>query len=392
MGSFERGNNTRLMFICAFGFSVLGCAVNPQISVHHRSSDGNINTASALSPSLVGYPDLPEPVTNNAVAKVVTSQGRYLLSFMGLGATKTDKAVHNKAWALNIDKADNTSVNGIAWQAKNAVPSTLPQSGRLASVAVGVNDMAYLFGGYTVDEAHNEVSSPDNFRYDVIADAYYPLAATPVPVDDAVALVYRQRYIYLISGWHNDGNINLVQIYDVQTDSWQQGSPFLGQPVFGHAGAIVGENILLCDGVKVDAQPDKRRTFSAEPACYHGMIDMLDRNKIDWRTIEHPTSVARYRMAAVGDNDSHSAVFLGGSDNPYNYDGVGYNGEPATPSSEMWRYDFERSKWQVTDVGTGTMDHRGLLRIGKGADKHFVTLGGMVEHQRVSSAVHRVVL
>lgn len=24
----------------------------------------------------------------------------------------------------------------------------------------------------------------------------------PVPVDDSVALVYRDRYVYLVSGWH----------------------------------------------------------------------------------------------------------------------------------------------------------------------------------------------
>ena len=211
-----------------------------------------------------------------------------------------------------------------------------------------------------------------------------------MPVDDAVALVFQQRYVYLISGWHNDGNVNLVQIYDVKTDTWQQGSPFLGKPVFGHAAAIVSNNILLCDGVKVDAQPDKRRTFSAEPACYHGSIDEKNITKIDWRTVAHPTSTARYRMAAVGDEVTHSAIFVGGSDNPYNYNGIGYNQKPSSPSSQVWRYDFTQSSWQVTDMDTATMDHRGLLGVGSGTGKHFVTLGGMTKQQKVSSAVHRI--
>ena len=160
--------------------------------------------------------------------------------------------------------------------------------------------------------------------------------------------------------------------------------------MFGHAAAIVSNNILLCDGVKVDAQPDKRRTFSAEPACYHGSIDEKNITKIDWRTVAHPTSTARYRMAAVGDEVTHSAIFVGGSDNPYNYNGIGYNQKPSSPSSQVWRYDFTQSSWQVTDMDTATMDHRGLLGVGSGTGKHFVTLGGMTKQQKVSSAVHRI--
>jgi hypothetical protein len=347
-------------------------------------------SASANGESKVNehYPVMPEPVTNNAVASVDTENGHYLLSFMGLGAAKTHEDVHNKVWALELE--GESFAPSKAWQHKSPVPSSLPESGRLASIAVGVGDMAFLFGGYTVDAAHNEVSSPDNFRYDVVTDTYYPIAKTPVPVDDAVALVFQQRYVYLISGWHNDGNVNLVQIYDVKTDTWQQGSPFLGKPVFGHAGAIVGENIMLCDGVKVDAQPDKRRTFSAEPACYHGTIDKSDVKKIDWRTVAHPKSNARYRMAATGDVASNSAIFVGGSHNPYNYNGIGYDGEPSSPSNEVWRYDFKQSSWQVSHMDSPTMDHRGLLPVGIGENKHFVTLGGMTEQQKVSNAVHRI--
>jgi hypothetical protein len=40
----------------------------------------------------------------------------------------------------------------------------------------------------------------------------------PVPVDDDISLPYQSRYIYLISGWHNDGNVNLVQLYDTKTN------------------------------------------------------------------------------------------------------------------------------------------------------------------------------
>ena len=221
---------------------------------------------------------------------------------------------------------------------KKPVPSSLPLKGRLASIAVSVNNKAYLFGGYTVGEDHSEISSPDNFEYDVLTDQYRKIAPTPVPVDDAIALVYQNRYIYLISGWHNDGNVNLVQFYDVQTDQWRQASPFLGKPVFGHAGGIVGNKLLVCDGVKVVARASKRRTFAAEPACYKGEISQQDISRIDWRTVSHPTNTARYRMASTGIDGDNQIVFFGGSDNPYNYNGIGYNTKPSEPDDALWAF------------------------------------------------------
>ena len=146
--------------------------------------------------------ELPEAVSNNAVAMVNTQNGPQILSFMGLAKGKTYLDVHNQVWAYSFATR--------LWQAKQPVPSSLPLKGRLASVAVGLGQHAYLFGGYTVAEDHTEISSPDNYRYDPVADSYHAIAVTPVPVDDAIALVYQDRYIYLISGWHNDGNVNLV--------------------------------------------------------------------------------------------------------------------------------------------------------------------------------------
>ncbi|MFT4938497.1 MAG: N-acetylneuraminic acid mutarotase [Paraglaciecola sp.] len=337
---------------------------------------------SALS-SAADLPPLPEGVSNNAVAKVSTESGDYLLSFMGLGAGKTYREVHNKVWALNL----NTAIPANIWQQKSPVPSSLTLKGRLASIAVGVKDKAYIFGGYTVAEDHSEVSSPDNFTYQLTSDTYTRIADTPVPVDDAVALVYQQRFIYLISGWHNDGNVNLVQLYDIQEDSWQQASPFLGVPVFGHAGGIVDNKMLLCDGVKVQAREGKRRTFVSEPACYLGIIDPTNPHKIDWRVVKHPRSSARYRMAAAGIVSTSIIVFFGGSDNPYNYNGIGYDGVPSEPSKQLWIYDLNTQKWLVSMGHQASMDHRGAVLVNTNEKDQLITIGGMGEKQKSLSAV-----
>lgn len=153
-------------------------------------------------------PTLPEAVANNAVATTTIDDEQYLFSFMGLGQGKTHKDVHNNAWKLNLSKQP------LKWESISAVPSSLELKGRLASIAVGMSDNIYLFGGYTVASSHEEVSAPDVYQYHIPSDTYNKLEPMPVPVDDAVVLTYRDRYIYLVSGWHNDGNVNLVQVYD----------------------------------------------------------------------------------------------------------------------------------------------------------------------------------
>lgn len=330
-------------------------------------------------------PDLPEPVSNNAIAQVRTTEGDWLISFMGLGAGKSWQDVHNKVWALHIAAPDKTQTS---WQARSPVPSSLPLKGRLAAIAVGIEDKAFLFGGYTVAKDHSEISSPDNFQYDVLKDQYTRISAMPVPVDDAVALVYRNRYIYLVSGWHNDGNVNLTQVYDTKTNTWTQASPFLGQPVFGQAGGIVDNKILICDGVKVLPLPDRRRTFKAETACYSGTIDPENHLKIDWRTVTHPTGTARYRMAAKGISldGTKGVLFLGGSENPYNYNGIGYNGVPAKPDAKLWFYAFSAGQWTILDYPTPSMDHRGLLE----TQEQFVIPGGILANQTVTNRLTHI--
>ncbi|GAB5381219.1 MAG: hypothetical protein Alis3KO_16720 [Aliiglaciecola sp.] len=336
-----------------------------------------ISALLSINLSYASYPPLPEPVSNNAVAFVKTEHGDYLVSMMGLGAGRDYKDIHNKVWALKIGEN--------SWQQKTSVPSSLPLKGRLASVAVGIKQHVYLFGGYTVAADHTEISSPDNFKYDVVQDNYIKLAAMPVAVDDAVALVYRQRYIYLISGWHNDGNVNLVQVYDTQTDSWRQASPFLGKPVFGHAGAISVNKMVVCDGVAVVPEANKRRGFAAESACYIGTITD-DIYKIDWRTLPHPTGTARYRMAATHIGDT--LYFAGGSDNPYNYNGIGYDGQPSKADNQVWIFNLDTMKWNISSTKASTMDHRGLIN-----DKdQLLIIGGMGKNQQVLNTVTQIKL
>ena len=324
-------------------------------------------------------PPLPEPVTNNAVAQVETANGHYFVSLLGLDKRKTYQGVHSKGWRL---KAGDSQ-----WQPLPAIPHSLTDTlpaGRLAATAASARGKLFLFGGYTVDANHHEVSIPDVQQVDPLTGAVIARAPMPVPVDDAVSLTYRDRYIYLVSGWHNDGNVNLVQVYDSLEDSWRQASPFPGVPVFGHAGGISGNTLVICDGVKVVYHPAKRRDFDSEPACYRGDIDGENPLKIRWHTLPHPTGEARYRMAARGvDGAAAGIYFIGGSNTPYNYNGIGYNRQPASASAAGWFYDIKAGRWSTFPLNRATMDHRGLVRW----QNTLYSVGGMLDGQQVTNQV-----
>src|SRR6202008_3242770 len=106
----------------------------------------------------------------------------------------------------------------------------------------------FIFGGYVVDAQGGETTVSDLNVFVPIEDRYYRGKDIPVPVDDAVVGLYRDRYIYLIGGWSKTEAVRNVQVYDTEKDQWMQATPIPGTPVFGHAGAILGNTIVYVDG------------------------------------------------------------------------------------------------------------------------------------------------
>ena len=312
---------------------------------------------------------LPVAVSNHAVAQVSHQNQDWWFIFNGLNSGKTWQDISRSGFYFHQGR----------WHSL-AMPADVKPV--LASVAIGVGSSVYLIGGYTVAEDHTEVSTPYIYRLDIPDLSWHLETTMPTPVDDTVVVNYLNRYLYLISGWHDTDNVNLVQVYDLQTKRWQQATPFPLPAVFGHAGGIMGNQILICDGVKVVYTEDKK-SFKPSPACAVGEIDEQYVTQINWSTVEHYSGIAHYRMAASS-HAEFGVVMAGGSDNPYNYNGIGYDGIPSKASGDVRIYDVEKGVWRVIKNHTkATMDHRGLLQ----GDGYFHILGGMHDPQIVSDAV-----
>lgn len=316
---------------------------------------------------------LPAAVSNNAVASVKSGGREYVVSFNGLAEGKAHSDTLASTWIYDTRSKD--------WSEVDPVPGEV---GRLASAAASADGRLYVFGGYTVDEDGSEVSTPWTHQFDPRKRVFEERAPMPVPVDDAVAVSFDDRYVYLLSGWHDLGNVNLVQRYDTREDTWVQATPIPGPPVFGHAGGIVGNTIVYCDGVAIEAHDDRPREFVAVPDCFLGIIDEKDGRRIDWRSVDYHPGLPRYRMAAAGVPELNGVLFVGGSENPYNYTGIGYDGEPSEPAQGALLFDIDTQGWQVLQFdGEPTMDHRGLVPF-KG---QWLTVGGMTADQRVTDRV-----
>jgi hypothetical protein len=330
---------------------------------------------------------LPAPVSNNAVAISHDQGGPRIFSFMGIGPKKTWDAVTTSAYEMDPSTGK--------WTEKRPVPGL---AGRLAASAIALRDQVFIFGGYVVDSQGGETTMSDLNVFVPVENRYYRGQDIPVPVDDAVVGVFRDRYIYVIGGWSTAKNdaVRDVQIYDTDNDTWMQATPIPGTPVFGHAGAIIGNTIVYVDGAYKNRSGIGPK-YLASSECWMGEIPNSkkgDITKIEWTKLQPHPGNARYRIAAgagPAEKKGGRIYFSGGSDTPYNYDGIGYNGKPAEPSPMTFAFNDYTGYWEtISDDNPGptpptppTMDHRGLLVTRHG----LVIVGGMEKGQQVTAKV-----
>ena len=154
--------------------------------------------------------------------------------------------------------------------------------------------------------------------------------------------------------------------------------------MFGHAGAIVGDTIVYVDGAY--SNPAGNPHYIASDECWIGKIQKGDPSKIEWTKLPAHPGAARYRIAAAGSEKDQKIYFTGGTDNPYNFNGVGYDGKPSEPSPVTFAFNVKTSKWETVNENTPdpTMDHRGMVPTKDG----LIVVGGMGKGQEVTSKVN----
>lgn len=315
---------------------------------------------------------LPSPITNNAVTSVHIQGTDLIYSLMGLGPEKAWNSVSNTVNAFNVryDK----------WTTVRAVPG----SGRLGASAVSARDQVFVLGGFVPDKSGLQAIVGDLSIYDPIGLRWYRGPDLLTEVRDAVAAVYHDRYIYVVGGFSKKGPTNEVQMYDVESQRWQQATPTPGAPVFGHAGGVVGDSIIYVDGAIKNPNGSKP-PYVASDQCWIGKIDHHHPEKITWSKLPPHPGEARYRIAGGGSDRDNRAYFVGGSATVYDYNGIGIDGTPAEPSDVVFDYNVKSNSWETIPAKgvPAAMDHRGLVV----TDDGLIVVGGMRKDQKVTNAV-----
>jgi hypothetical protein len=327
---------------------------------------------------------------------VVAQTASAAYAFYGLGAGKTHADIARDVYRFDLSSQ--------RWRALGAIP--VP-AGRLAGAAVRVDAQIYLLGGYTVAADGAEASSPEVLRFDPSTVKFHVESKMPTPVDDAVALNWRDRWIVLISGWHDTGNVALVQLYDTQSKEWRTATPWPGTPVFGHAGAMHGDVAVVCDGVSAVKNAAGKNQFALSQQCWRGDFALNTPGIVTWTALQAHPGKPRYRSGAIaargGANNlcvdsfakankfelqvlprQNKLLFAGGSTRAYNFNGIGYDGKPAEPSAAVYSIDLQTNRWRVEKpLPEAGMDFRGMVDDGK----RYLLFGGMRAGQVVSNGV-----
>lgn len=314
---------------------------------------------------------LPEPLSNNAVAILKVRGQLELFSMMGMGPKKTWEAVTNAAYQLDASSGKVYSIH--------AVPGT---AGRVGAMAVGAANHVFLMGGYVLYQGGG-MAVPDVGMYEPGSDRWFRRSDIPVAVGEAVIGVYRDRYIYLVGGRTNGGPVTNVQVFDLDKNRWLKATP-ITTAVFGHAGALIGDTIVYVDGA-VRGPAGNAPRFVTSDECWSGKIDHHDPTRIEWTKLPAHPGPARFRIAAGASEKDEMVYFSGGSEDPHDNAGLGYDGKPAEPSAVTFAFNLGSRKWETLDENTPdpTMDHRGLLV----TRQNLVMIGGMEKGQTVTAKI-----
>jgi N-acetylneuraminic acid mutarotase len=314
-------------------------------------------------------PAMPAAVSSNAVASL--RGGLEIYSLMGVGPKKTWDDITNHVYIFHL--------SGAKWTDGRPVPGV---GGRLGASAIGVKGQIFLLGGYVVDGQGGELTVPDVNVYLADERRWYRAADIPVGVDSAVIGLNHDRYIYLIGGRSKSGPVNSVQVYNIEKNEWSQATPFPGAPVFGLAGGLGDDTIVVVDGAKKNAA-STGPPYVPSDECWMGKIDRKDPTKIEWsKLVPHP-GPARFGIVAGAAEKDRRILFSGGSPSLHNFKGQNADGKPVEFSTVTFAYDVRANRWETITEDTYDVrsDSRGIVYTPIGP----MIVGGLVKNTAVTA-------
>jgi Secretion system C-terminal sorting domain len=311
--------------------------------------------------------NLPEPITNTAIAVGKFNNAQHVYCFGGIDSSLLFSGIHQKCFAYNVSSQ--------VWRSIPQLPDTL---GKIAAAASTFKDTIYIVGGYHVFANGNEQSSNRVHRFVPAIESFIADATSiPIAIDDHVQATWRDSLIYVVTGWSNTGNVPNVQIFNPSTNAWQIGTATPNNnfyKAFGACGTIIEDTIFYFGGASMGTN------FPAVSYLRKGVINPNNPTQITWsQTSLTPNLGYRSTCKQIGEY----LCFIGGSGITYNYNGIAYNGSGAVPPLQqcLW-YSLPTQTWSIQNNLAVNMDYRGIANL---SDTSAIVLGGINASNNVSN-------
>jgi hypothetical protein len=314
---------------------------------------------------------LSEASTNGAVETAEINGNRYVYYWAGIDSSLIYSGINRRGFRY--------SVSNDLWESLHEIPDSI---GKIALSATRIGDIIYLIGGYSVSENGNEISSNKVHRFSVSQNAFLTDAATlPTPIDDHIQFAKNDSLIYVITGWSNSGNTGIIQVYNVNTNTWQLANNLPsteGYNAFGAAGTLIGDTIYYFGGASDGFN------FPTANRLRKGFIHPENPYQIDWQSSIPNSSYKKYRAAGISVNNK--ACFIGGSSVSYNFNGISYAGSVAVSPSED-TYILTDTGFVEFSIPELPMDVRSYATIGI---NEWIIVGGLIAGPAATSNVWKL--
>jgi N-acetylneuraminic acid mutarotase len=348
--------------------------------------------------TIISIGKLKNPTAGNAVALVETADTWQVYSFNGIEVDAQGQArMSDQAWHANLSKSIAQTnlpqvLDNLTWTSLPSVPTIQKRTGRYVTASAVIEHNIFLLGGYSANKVkpvtrHSDTQNVSDFyQFDTKLKSYTKLADMPVAVDDTMLLPYQNRFLYVVSGWHKNSAVSLVQVFDTYRNQWFQATSLPSGGMSGHSGGIVENQLIVCDGLATSLQFAAPPKSSVKQQCLLGEIDLLDPSKITWSEWAHPSENGHYRMLSTSDHENGHVWFVGGSTDVFSITGKNAANNLAPPSDEIWRYNFNDKTWKLFETSNPIMDSSGLVFV----NGHLISIGGRTKDGITAKAlIHR---
>ncbi|HEX2985172.1 MAG TPA: T9SS type A sorting domain-containing protein, partial [Ignavibacteriales bacterium] len=193
------------------------------------------------------------------------------------------------------------------WKSAGKIPKKLD-----GYIPVQIADKVFIAGG-----REGNVLSSKLYIYDTESETCATGSDMPNACSSYIIGSYEDSLIYIIGGFTDTSYFNnTVQVYNINTNVWDYGTPYANEEAMYLSGSISGNKILLAGGY--------REIIGITDEAWIGTIDSNDPYTISWEKTSYPGGAVIPSAGSWYGKEKQYVFFL---------------------EDDLWTYDIKRDEW-----------------------------------------------